>query len=94
MAKIKIPESLPQCKLLELLVYKSDQRKDTDFDYLGRLRDFQQRVSGEVRQINALFLTELNALVTSYWIIPQAVLHVDKIRGWYCLRKGNVSGFT
>lgn len=51
----KIPKTLPECELLNLLAEKTAQRTDIDFNFLGRLDEFRGRVSGEVRQINELF---------------------------------------
>ena len=55
MAKIRIPKELPECDLFSILAEKVEQRKDIDFNFFGRLDEFRQRVSGEVRQINVLF---------------------------------------
>jgi len=55
MVKIKIPKDLPECDLISVLADKVEQRKDIDFNFFGRLDEFRQRVSGEVRQINVLF---------------------------------------
>ena len=50
-----IPKDLPKCELIRVLAEKVSQRDDIDFQVLGRLDEFRQRVSGEVRQINQLF---------------------------------------
>lgn len=55
MIKIKIPEKLPNCELFNILSEKIGERHNTDFNFLGRLDDFRQRVSGEARYINQLF---------------------------------------
>ena len=55
MTKIKIPKELPKCELLDILAKKANLRKDIDFDFFGRLNEFRDRVSKEVRQINELF---------------------------------------
>jgi hypothetical protein len=55
MVNSKIPKTLPGCELLHVLAEKAEQRRDVDFNFLGRLDEFRQRVSGEVRQINELF---------------------------------------
>ena len=55
MLRIKIPKELPECDLFSILAEKAEQRKDIDFNFFGRLDEFRQRVSGEVRQINVLF---------------------------------------
>ena len=47
--------SLPDCQLVKILADKAEQRTDTEFDFLGKLRGFCQRVKGEIRQINELF---------------------------------------
>ena len=47
--------TLPDCALIEALKFKAQQRNDTDFDYLGRLRDLRATVVAEVRSINELF---------------------------------------
>lgn len=48
-------KELPDCELIKALAEKADQRHDINFNFLGRLDDFRQRVSNEVRQINELF---------------------------------------
>ena len=50
-----ILDTLPNCDLITVLVEKASQRNDIQFDFIGRLNDFRERVSGEVRQINLLF---------------------------------------
>jgi hypothetical protein len=55
MVNSKIPKTLPDCELLHVLAEKAERRRDIDFNFLGRLDEFRQRVSGEVRQINELF---------------------------------------
>lgn len=55
MVNSRIAKTLPDCELLHVLAEKVEQRRDTDFNFLGRLDEFRQRVSGEVRQINVLF---------------------------------------
>lgn len=55
MPKIGIPKTLPECDLFSVLAEKAEQRKDIDFNFFGRLDEFRERVSGEVRQINVLF---------------------------------------
>jgi Histidine kinase-, DNA gyrase B-, and HSP90-like ATPase len=50
-----ILNNFPNCDLIEVLVEKASQRHDIKFDFIGRLDDFRERVSGEVRQINLLF---------------------------------------
>jgi len=55
MVRIKIPKELPECDLFSVLAEKAEQRKGIDFNFFGRLDEFRQRVSGEVRQINVLF---------------------------------------
>ena len=55
MAKINVPEELPNCELLEILTNKVNQRRDTSFDFFGNLENFRKRVSNEARQINELF---------------------------------------
>ncbi|MFZ3148647.1 MAG: ATP-binding protein [Methanothrix sp.] len=50
-----IPKDLPKCELIRVLAEKVSQRDDIEFYVLGRLDEFRQRVSGEVRQINQLF---------------------------------------
>jgi len=47
--------ALPNCDLIAVLTEKASQRNDVKFDFIGRLNDFRERVSGEVRQINLLF---------------------------------------
>jgi hypothetical protein len=55
MVSSMIPKTLPDCELLQLLAEKANHRRDTDFNFLGKLDDFRKRVSDEVRQINVLF---------------------------------------
>lgn len=55
MSKRSILDNLPECDLIQILAEKASQRKDINFDFLGKLNDFRERVSGEVRQINLLF---------------------------------------
>lgn len=55
MTKVNTLKGLPDCELLTQLAAKAEARKDIDFDFLGTLRAFRRRVSGEVRQINELF---------------------------------------
>ena len=50
-----ILDTLPDCDLITILAEKASQRNDIKFDFIGRLNDFRERVSGEVRQINLLF---------------------------------------
>lgn len=46
---------LPECDLIQNLIDKAAQRSDIQFDFIGKLNDFRERISGEVRQINLLF---------------------------------------
>ena len=55
MAKVKIHKELPDCELVNELERKAERRTDIDFDFLGTLHRFRNRVSGEVRHINQLF---------------------------------------
>ncbi|MBI2906979.1 MAG: ATP-binding protein [Chloroflexi bacterium] len=55
MADFKIPDTFPDCHLLHVLADKAGERHDTTFNFLGRLDEFRERVSQEVRQINDLF---------------------------------------
>lgn len=55
MVKIEIPKTLPDCELLRILAKKIGQKHDIDFNFFGKLDEFRERVSGEVRQINNLF---------------------------------------
>lgn len=50
-----MPDSLPTCDLIDVLRAKVDARADVKFEYLDRLRDLRERVSGEVRSIGLLF---------------------------------------
>ena len=50
-----IPSNLPDCDLIQVLTEKVAQRNDIKFDFIGKLNDFRERVSGDVRQINVLF---------------------------------------
>lgn len=47
--------NLPQCKFIEVLTQKVEQRNNTSFDFFGTLEAFRKIVSQEVRQINQLF---------------------------------------
>lgn len=55
MGNAEVPKELPKCELIQVLAKKISQREDLDFYPLGRLDEFRQKVSGEVRQINELF---------------------------------------
>jgi hypothetical protein len=55
MGNNEIPKDLPKCELIRSLAEKISQREDIDFHVFGRLDEFRQKVSGEVRQINELF---------------------------------------
>jgi hypothetical protein len=48
-------KELPKCILLETLADKANKRNDTMFDFPGKLNDFCQHVSKEIRFINQLF---------------------------------------
>jgi len=51
----KVPYKLPDCELVRRLAEKAGQRRDIDFNFVGRLDEFRRRVSQEVRYINQLF---------------------------------------
>ena len=53
--RIDIPKTLPECELIRALAAKASERQNIEFDFLGRLNDFRQQVSQQVRQINVLF---------------------------------------
>ncbi len=50
-----IMRELPECLLLTTLATKANDRHDIGFDFIGKLNDFRQRVSQEIRFINQLF---------------------------------------
>ena len=52
---IKLPESLPQCQLMNILVSKANARHDTDFNFIANLDNFYQVIRAIVSQINILF---------------------------------------
>ena len=45
----------PDCQFLRILEEKVGEKHDIEFDFLGKLRDFRERVSQEVCHINELF---------------------------------------
>ncbi len=53
--KIKVPEGLPDCYLINTLISKANARHDVAFDYLGNLENLRQVVVPIVGQINILF---------------------------------------
>ena len=55
MASQRTLDKLPKCALIETLERQGEQRHDTDFDFLGELNRFRERVSAEVTRINELF---------------------------------------
>ena len=55
MADRPISSLLPACEIIQILEDKAAQRSDIKFDFIGKLNDFRDRVSAEVRQINLLF---------------------------------------
>ncbi len=55
MPKIKVPKQLPDCNIMRELIRKCEKRDDTEFDFIGELIRFKQRVTGEIRFTNALF---------------------------------------
>jgi len=82
-----IPKDLPKCELLRVLAEKVSQRDDIDFNVLGRLDEFRQRVSGEVRQINELF-PEYTPHDEQYHLkrlfyVAETVLGKDRIEAMY-----------
>jgi len=79
-----IPKDLPRCELIRVLAGKVSQRDDIDFNVLGRLDEFRERVSGEVRQINELF-PEYTPHDEQYHLkrlfyVAETVLGKDRIR--------------
>ena len=52
---IKLPESLPHCQLISMLVSKANARHDIDFNFIGHLDNFHQTIRAIVGQINLLF---------------------------------------
>lgn len=55
MTKLTVPKQLPDCDVIRELIKKSGARNDTNFDFLGELIRFRQRVTDEIRYINTLF---------------------------------------
>jgi hypothetical protein len=52
---IKLPESLPHCQLINILISKANSRHDIDFNFIGHLDNFHQAIRAIVGQINLLF---------------------------------------
>ncbi len=52
---VKLPESLPDSQLINLLVSKANARHDIDFNFIGHLDNFHQIIRAIVGQINLLF---------------------------------------
>lgn len=52
---IKLPESLPSCQLINILISKANSRHDIDFNFIGHLDNFHQEIRAIVGQINLLF---------------------------------------
>jgi len=52
---IKLPESLPNCQLIDILISKANSRHDIDFNFIGHLDNFHQQIRAIVGQINLLF---------------------------------------
>jgi len=52
---VKLPESLPDSQLINLLVSKANARHDIDFNFIGHLDNFHQTIRAIVGQINLLF---------------------------------------
>lgn len=55
MEKINTPPELPNCKLINTLIEKSNSKIDYEFNYISELDEIRKRVSIEVSQINLLF---------------------------------------
>lgn len=55
MVKIKIPEGLPDCRIIRSLAEKADKKRDYDFDYIGKLEEVRKIIAQEVSRINLLF---------------------------------------
>lgn len=55
MEKINIPNNLPDCKIINTLIRKSNNKADYDFNYIAQLEDFRKLISIEVSRINLLF---------------------------------------
>jgi Histidine kinase-, DNA gyrase B-, and HSP90-like ATPase len=55
MEKIKKPEALPDCKIINELIVKSNSKTDYEFDYLSQLEGIRKIISIEVSRINLLF---------------------------------------
>jgi hypothetical protein len=47
--------NLPDTEFIKILTEKASARKDIRFDFIGKLRDFRERVSAEIGYINRLF---------------------------------------
>ncbi len=52
---VKLPESLPDSQLINLLVSKANARHDIEFNFIGQLDNFHQIIRAIVGQINLLF---------------------------------------
>jgi len=50
-----MPDSLPKCNLINQLNERIREKHGSQFNYFGRLDEFRQRVTGEIRSINQLF---------------------------------------
>ena len=55
MEKIDKPEGLPNCKIIEELIRKANEKTDFEFNYVNQLDEFRRIVSLEVSRINQLF---------------------------------------
>lgn len=55
MSTIQKPSELPNSKILDVLISKSNLKDDYEFDYIHQLNDIRNRVSIEVSRINLLF---------------------------------------
>jgi hypothetical protein len=87
MVKLKIPESLPKCKLIELLAERANDRKDTSFNFIGRLDEVRGRIAAEITRINVLF-PEFTPHDEEYHI--KHLFHIaDKILGTSIIEKMN-----
>jgi len=55
MEKINKPEGLPDCKIINELIIKTNAKTDYEFNYINQLEELRKIISIEVSRINLLF---------------------------------------
>jgi hypothetical protein len=55
MERINKPSNLPDCKIINTLIAKSNTKIDYEFDYIHQLEEFRKIIAIEVSSINLLF---------------------------------------